>query len=115
MRTIIYTLLLILGLDHAKAQTLDSVLNLVRAQNKTLKVHAAEAEASKMAFKTGLNPENPTIEYEMLFGSPKEAGNQQDIRSVSIFQQVTGTVNRHLMKRSGKPILLPRPKDRKCF
>lgn len=78
MRTLTYTLLLILGLNYAKAQTLDSVLNLTKSKNKTLKVHQAEIDASKMAFKTGLNPENPTAEYEILFGTPKDAGNQQD-------------------------------------
>lgn len=78
MRTLIYTLLLILGFQHTKAQSLDSVLNLARLQNKTLKVHKAETDASKMAYRTGLTPENPTAEYEILFGTPKDAGNQQD-------------------------------------
>jgi outer membrane protein, heavy metal efflux system len=78
MRTILYTMLLILGINVVKAQSLDSVLNLVRAQNKTLKVHQSETEASKMAYRTGLNPDNPTAEYEILFGTPKDAGNQQD-------------------------------------
>jgi outer membrane protein, heavy metal efflux system len=78
MRTILYTTLLILGINEAKAQSLDSVLNLVRSQNKTLKAHQSETEASKMAYRTGLNPENPTAEYEILFGTPKDAGNQQD-------------------------------------
>jgi outer membrane protein TolC len=71
-------MLLILGINVVKAQSLDSVLNLVRAQNKTLKVHQSETEASKMAYRTGLNPDNPTAEYEILFGTPKDAGNQQD-------------------------------------
>lgn len=78
MKTLTYTLLLILGLNQAKAQTLDSVLNLTKSQNKTLKVYQVETDASKMAFRTGLNPENPTAEYEILFGTPKDAGNQQD-------------------------------------
>lgn len=78
MRILTYALLLILGPNQAKAQTLDSVLNLARSQNKTLKVHQAETDASKMAFRTGLNPENPTAEYEILFGTPKDAGNQHD-------------------------------------
>src|SRR5215217_3471545 len=78
MKKIIYTLIFILGFSHAKAQQLDSILNLVRANNKTLKVYRAEAEANSMALRTGLNPENPTAEYEMLFGTPKDAGNQQD-------------------------------------
>ncbi|TCD01119.1 TolC family protein [Pedobacter psychroterrae] len=78
MRTLTHTLVLILGFSLAKAQTLDSVLNLVKAQNKTLKVYQSETEANVMAFRTGLNPENPTAEYEILFGTPKDAGNQQD-------------------------------------
>ena len=78
MRKILYTMLLILGINEVKAQSLDSVLSLVRSQNKTLKVHQSETEASKMAYRTGLNPENPTAEYEILFGTPKDAGNQQD-------------------------------------
>lgn len=78
MRRLMYTLLLILGVNLAKAQNLDSVMNLVRTQNKTLKVQQSETDASKMAFRTWLNPENPTAEYEVLFGTPKEAGNQKD-------------------------------------
>lgn len=78
MKTFKYILLLLLGINYAKAQSLDSVLNLVRMQNKSLKVQQAETDANKMAFNTGLNPENPTAEYEMLFGTPKDAGNQKD-------------------------------------
>lgn len=85
MRTILYTTLLILGVNAVKAQSLDSVLNLVRLQNKTLKVHQSETEASKMAYRTGLNPENPTAEYELLFGTPKDAGNQQDFALIQRF------------------------------
>lgn len=78
MKNLKYILLLLLGINYAKAQSLDSVLNLVRLQNKNLKVQQAETDASKMAFRTGLNPENPTAEYEILFGTPKDAGNQKD-------------------------------------
>ncbi|WP_316747049.1 TolC family protein [Pedobacter gandavensis] len=86
MRTLTYTLLLILGFNYAEAQNLDSVLNLTRAKNRTLKVHQTETEASKMAFRTGLNPENPTAEYEILFGTPATAGNQQDFAITQRFE-----------------------------
>lgn len=85
MKHLKYILLLLLGTNAAKAQNLDSVLNLVEKQNKALKVYQGEADASKMTFKTGLTPENPSVEYEVLFGTPEGAGTQRDL---SIIQRV---------------------------
>ncbi|MEJ5962945.1 TolC family protein [Pedobacter immunditicola] len=85
MKQLKYILLLLLGTTAAKAQDLDSVLNLARKQNKALKVYQGEADVSKMAYKTGLTPQNPAAEYEVLFGTPKGAGNQQDL---SIIQRL---------------------------
>lgn len=82
MKQLIYMLLLLLVTNAAKAQDLDSVLNLVKKQNKALKVYKGEADASKMGYKTGLTPENPTVEYEVLFGSPEGAGTQKDLSIV---------------------------------
>jgi len=111
-------LLLMLGINHAKAQNLDSVLSLVRANNKTLKVHQSETDASKMAFRTGLNPENPTAEYEVLFGTPKDAGNQKDFALTQRFdfptsygyrKQAAGEKSRQadfIAKAKGQELLL---------
>jgi len=106
MKKITYMLFLILSICQAKAQKLDSVLNLVRNQNKSLKYYESETDAEKMAFRTGLNPENPTVEYDVLFGTPEGAGTQKEFAVTQRFDFPTSyTYRRQLsdekIKKSG--------------
>jgi len=64
---------------NANAQsTIDNVLSEIGKNNKTIQANVQYWEAQKLQYKTGLNPSNPTAEYDFLKGSPANAGNQHD-------------------------------------
>lgn len=65
--------------------SIDSVLKAVERNNKTIVVSQQYWEANKLEYLTGLSLPNPTIEYEYLFGSPAEAGDQTDILAIQSF------------------------------
>jgi outer membrane protein, heavy metal efflux system len=67
--------LFVAGLAQAQ-QGVANVLQQVQANNKTLQAAAQYREARKLEFKTGLNPEDPFVEYAYLKGTPADAGNQ---------------------------------------
>jgi outer membrane protein, heavy metal efflux system len=56
----------------------DRVLKSVEANNKAIQSNKKYWEARKAEFKTGLTPYDPQVEYDYLFGSPVDAGNQKD-------------------------------------
>ncbi|MBK7681696.1 MAG: TolC family protein [Bacteroidetes bacterium] len=58
--------------------TIDNVLAEINKNNKTILATAQYYQAQNLEFKTGLNPSNPTAEYDFLKGSPANAGNQHD-------------------------------------
>ena len=61
------------------AQTgVDSVIESVRMNNKAIASNKKLWEAKRSEFRTGLTPYDPFIEYDYMFGSPAEAGNQRD-------------------------------------
>jgi outer membrane protein, heavy metal efflux system len=65
--------------QHANAQSgFDSVLKAVEANNKSIQSNKKYQEARRAAYKTGLSPYDPQVEYDYLFGSPAGAGNQKD-------------------------------------
>lgn len=72
-------LALLFCLPAGAQSTIDRVLSEVSKNNKTLQAHALELEAQKLQYKTGINPANPTFEYDYLKGSPDNSGNQQEI------------------------------------
>ena len=72
-------LTLVLAVITVKAQSeLEKILSDVERNNKSIAADKQYWEAQKMSYKTGLNPENPRIEYDRLPGSPEGAGTQQD-------------------------------------
>lgn len=66
--------------NAAMAQNIiDSVLNKVLINNKFLGAQSQLLETRQLQERTGLNPENPTISYDYLFGTPANLGDQTDI------------------------------------
>ncbi|MBL4624580.1 MAG: TolC family protein [Flavobacteriales bacterium] len=57
---------------------IENVLSEIAKNNKTIIANQQYWEAKKLLYKTGLTPDNPTVAYEYLLGSPAGAGNQQD-------------------------------------
>jgi outer membrane protein, heavy metal efflux system len=58
--------------------TLEIILKQIETNNKSLQSNHKYWEARRSEFKTGLNPYDPQVEYDYLFGSPVGAGNQKD-------------------------------------
>jgi len=58
---------------------LDKVLADITANNKTLQAEKQYWEAQKLQYRTGLSLPDPTIEFDYLFDTPADAGNQTDV------------------------------------
>jgi outer membrane protein, heavy metal efflux system len=65
---------------NVKAQSnIENVLAEIRKNNKTIQATAQFYEAQNLQYKTGNTPNNPTVEYDFLSGSPAAVGNQHDL------------------------------------
>lgn len=64
---------------------LDEVLDLVVKNNTAILANNQYIQSQNLAFKTGLAPYNPTIEYDYLKGRPEGAGNQRDFSVTQSF------------------------------
>jgi outer membrane protein, heavy metal efflux system len=79
MRAKIFLIALSLTSLMAKGQTgIETVLDRIEKNNKSIISQRQYWEAEKLSYKTGLNPENPKIDYEYLPGRPEGAGTQKD-------------------------------------
>ena len=58
--------------------TIENVLVEISKNNKSIQATVQYYQAQNLEFKTGINPSNPTAEYDFLKGSPSNAGNQHD-------------------------------------
>jgi cobalt-zinc-cadmium efflux system outer membrane protein len=80
MRAKIFFIALSLTSFMAKAQTgIETILGKIEKNNKSIMSQRQYWEAEKLSYKTGLNPENPKIDYEYLPGRPDGAGTQKDV------------------------------------
>lgn len=61
-------------------------LDSIAKNNKEIKSSIQFWEAQKLDYRTGLNPPNPTVEYDYLVGSPTGAGNQTDFNVTQSFE-----------------------------
>ena len=64
---------------------LESVLLQIEKNNKSIVSEKQYWESQKLFFTTGLNPENPRIDYEYLPGRPEGAGTQKDFSITQAF------------------------------
>jgi outer membrane protein TolC len=70
---------------NIQAQNIQSVLQQIEQNNTVLSTLRKQAEADKIANKTGIYPENPEVEYHYLWGSPATQGNRIDFSAVQRF------------------------------
>lgn len=70
--------LLLLAMKVNGQESIDSVLVNIEKNNKTLIANTKYWEAKNLEYQTGLTPGNPKVEYDYLFGTPSNAGNQTD-------------------------------------
>ena len=81
-----YIFIAVLAMGTANAQTtMDTVLAEVARNNKSISVQKQYMDAQKLSYKTGLNPENPRVEYDHLPGRPDGAGTQEDFSVTQAF------------------------------
>ncbi|MBK9636933.1 MAG: TolC family protein [Bacteroidetes bacterium] len=93
--TIIIKILLLVICSSANAQsTIENVLAQINKNNKTILATAQYYHAQNLEFKTGLNPSNPTAEYDFLRGSPANAGNQHDFAITQQFDFPSAYIKR---------------------
>ena len=64
---------------------IDNILSEIAKNNKSIMANQQYWEAKKLLYKTGLTPDNPTIAYEYLIGTPDGAGIQNNL---SIIQSI---------------------------
>jgi outer membrane protein, heavy metal efflux system len=84
MKFLLFILTLI-STDVLAQVTIDSVLSSIGRNNKTLISQNQLTVLQKTQFRVGMNPANPTVEYDYLSGSRPEAGNQKDFTIVQTF------------------------------
>ena len=77
--TIMLLLLLVFAMKATAQSNIDNVLAAIKTNNKSIIAEVQYWEAEKLQYKTGLNPDNPVVEYDYLKGSPANAGNQTDL------------------------------------
>ena len=70
----------IFNITIGKAQTgMDILLDEIERNNKSLATERQYLEAQKLFYRTGLNPENPKVEFDHLPGRPEGAGTQREL------------------------------------
>lgn len=81
MKQLIITIISILALSHfAKAQnSIDALLTEIENNNTTLSALRKTVDAEKMGNKTGIQLQNPEVEFHYLWGDPSAIGNRTDI------------------------------------
>ncbi len=87
MKKFIYiALLLILPISMVEAQdNFNVILQDIEASNTTLKAYREKANADKIGNRTGINMENPEVEFGYLWGSPADEGNRVDLSVTQSF------------------------------
>jgi len=86
MKKIIYTILFLMLTIHCFAQdNFNRILESIEANNTTLKAYREQANADKIANKTGINIANPEVEFGYLWGSPAEEGKRTDLSVTQSF------------------------------
>ncbi len=92
---IIIKLFVVAYVFTANAQSnIDTVLSSISKNNKTILANTQYWEAQKLEYKTGLTPNNPTVEYDYLFGNSVGAGNQTDLTVTQSFDFPTAYVKK---------------------
>lgn len=94
---IILTILSLLNLSaEAQQDTFSQVLLQIEQNSTTLQTLQKKMEAQKTAYRTGLTPRAPEVQFGYLFGSPSHIGDRKDvsIRQVFDFPSVYARRNR---------------------
>lgn len=82
----LFIILLIVSVTKSNGQTtIDSVLENIEKNNKTIVVNTRYWEVKKLEYQIGLTPYDPKVDYDYLIGTPANAGNQTDFAITQTF------------------------------
>lgn len=85
----------------ANAQSnIEAVLAEISKNNKTIQATARYYEAQNFEYKTGLAPNNPSVEYEFLKGAPSNAGDQNDLTIIQQFDFPTAYIKKSQLAKT---------------
>ncbi len=79
-KLIISIALLAAGQAAAAQEGYEPVLRQIERNSTTLNALREQTEAQKLGYRTGLNPPDPEVEFNYLWGSPSSTGNRKDIK-----------------------------------
>ena len=79
---LIITLICMTALNNRVSgqNSIDKILSEIEKNNSSLSAMRKNADAEKLGNMTGLNPDNPAVEFNYLWGSPDATGNRTDLR-----------------------------------
>lgn len=85
----------------ASAQsTIENVLSEIGKNNKTIQATAQYYDAQNLSYRIGLAPNDPTVEYDFMKGSPANAGNQHDFIIAQQFDFPTAYIRRSQLAKT---------------
>lgn len=98
---IIPIVLSLLSLSGSAQDTFSPVLSQIEQNSTTLQALQKQMEAQKTAYRTGLTPRDPEVQFGYLWGSPSPIGNRKDfsIRQELDFPSVYARRNRLASKQ----------------
>jgi len=83
------------GINVKAQSTIETVLIEVARNNKAILANTQFYETQKLQYRIGLTPNNPTVEYDYLFGSPVGTGNQTDLTVAQSFDFPTTYIKKN--------------------
>lgn len=87
MKKLIYILLfsVLFSVNGLAQNSFEEILRSIEANNTTLKAYREQANASKIANKTGINMANPEVEFGYGWGSPASEGSRKNLNVTQSF------------------------------
>ncbi|AQG79609.1 TolC family protein [Spirosoma montaniterrae] len=106
--SLIFLLMALPGWVYAQSSSsIERVLQSVGQNNKTLRAESQAYAAQRATLQTGLNPDDPFIEYDYLPGRPEGAGLQQEISLTQGFDFPTAYKRRREVARLQTELTTP--------
>jgi len=76
---------LLLAIKANGQTSIDSVMENIARNNKTIIANTKYWEAKTLEYQTGLTPYNPKVDFDYLIGTPSNAGNQTEFAFTQTF------------------------------
>lgn len=92
---IIPILLSLLSLYVSAQDTFSPILSQIEQNSTTLQALQKQMEAQKVAYRTGLTPRAPEVQFGYLWGSPSPIGNRKDVSIRQEFDFPTAYASRN--------------------